>query len=268
MIKIKNKYFNSYPVVFHHNGRPSRFNHPSGKLIKKKVFDYFSDGSGDTFRGRKERVDYPIPKKSSEFNKISDKLTIFMVTNLVEKGSAARSLDYFNLKYKIEGKNIVKYTPFEKYKKLIDFIPTVKTKYMMLFDTDDVFIVDGLGSLVNNFEKEMDCKMLFNAECWNYPKVDQEQTRFEEEVVLFNTPFKYLNSGVWISNVEFLKDKYEELLSLSSYNDDQAIFKRFYKMFYPKVKIDYKCKYFQSLTWSKWFEDKCPGRLDLEVEIL
>jgi hypothetical protein len=269
MIKITNTYLNSCPVVFHHNGRPSRFNHPSGVSLKRKVFEYFSDGTGQTFRGRKEKTNLCLPKKSDTYNELSEKLTIFMVTNLEEKGSAARSLDYFNLPYTIVGSDIVNYTPFDKLNKLVEFIPKVETEYMMLFDTDDVFITDGLDRVVNTFEKEMGCKMLFNAECWNYPKGDKEQTAFEEDVTSEENPFRYLNSGVWVANTEFLKSKIDVLEELKNYShDDQAVFKRFYKMFYPDVKVDHNCKYFQSLTWSAWFEEHYPNRMDMEVTVL
>jgi hypothetical protein len=269
MIKIKNKYFNTYPVVFHHNGRPSLFQHPSGVALKRKVFNYFSDGTLNTFRCRKSKTNYPIPAISNEFNELSKKITIFMVTNLKEKGSAARSLDYYNIPYTIGGKDIVHYSHLEKFKTLIDFIPSVETEYMILFDSDDVFVIDGLDQVVDTFEEEMDCKMLFNAEGWNYPKgLDKEQTEFELSVAPEDSPFKFLNSGVWIANTKFLKEHLQELSNLESYSpNDQGIFKRFYKMFYPKIKIDHKCKYFQSLPWTPWFEKHYPSRLDMEVEI-
>jgi hypothetical protein len=268
MIKIKNKYFNTCPVVFHHNGRPSRFNHPSGVSLKKEVFDYFSNGNRKTFKGRKERVRYPIPKKSDIYNDLSKKLTIFMVTNLKEKGSAARSLDYYNMPYTIEGRDIVKYANFEKFRKLVNFIPSVKTEYLMLFDSDDVFVIDGLEKVVDTFEEEMDCKMLFNAEAWNYPKGDAEQKEFERLLAPEDSPFKYLNSGVWIANTVFLQKHLDTLIDLArSAPGDQIVFKKFYKILYPDIKIDHRCKYFQSLTWSNWLKDHYPSRMDLEIEV-
>ena len=269
MLKIKNTYFNSYPIIFHHGGYPPMF--LSWTDIKKQVFNYFSDGSNETFRGRKEKTDYPIPTLSNLSSELSNKLTVLIVTNFKEKGSAARSLDYFNYSYSLIGKDIIKFTFYEKYKEIINFISSVETKYLMLLDSDDVFIIDQLDNLVETFEKEMNCQMLFNASISNCPIeknniVCKKQTEFEKSVVPEITPYKYLNAGIWIANVDFLKKTYKTLLKLGTdCFDDQAIFKKFYKIFYPEVKIDYSCKYFQSLRWSKELEEKYKMQLELEI---
>jgi len=268
MLKIKNTYFNSYPIIFHYNGNSHVF--LDKMFLKKQVFNYFSGGSNKTFRDRKENINYPIPTLSNLSSKLSNELTILIITNLKEKGSAARSLDYFNFPYTVVGQDIVQYTPYEKYKKIINFIDSVKTKYLMLLDSDDIFIIDGLNNLVENFEKDLNCKMLFNAEPWDWPidnnLICQKQTEFENSVSPKNTPFKYLNSGVWIANVDFLKETYKTLVKLGSdCFDDQAIFKKFYKIFFPQVKIDHCCKYFQSLQWSKKFDEKYKIKFELEI---
>jgi len=267
MLKIKNTYFNSYPIIFHHPGNTLMC--LDGIGIKKQVFNYFSDGSNKTFRGRKEKVDYPIPKLSNLSSEFSNKLTILMINNLKEKGSAARSLDYFNFPYTIIGKNLKRYSSYYKYKEIINFIPSVKTNYLMLLDSDDTFITGQLDNLIETFEKDLNCKMLFNAEAWDGPVennlICQKQTEFEEKIAPENTPFKYLNSGAWIANVNFLKETYKALVKLGSdCFDDQAIFKKFYRIFYPQVKIDHSCKYFQTLKLSKEFEEKYNIKLEIK----
>ena len=271
MLKIKNTYFNSYPIIFHHHGyAPNDFLFLLGIDIKKQVFNYFSDGSNKTFRGRKEKVDYPIPRLSNLSSQFSNELTIFMINNLKEKGSAARSLDYFNFPYTVVGKDIVKFTFYKKYQEITNFIPSVKTKYLMLLDSDDVFITGQLDNLIETFEKDLNCKMLFNAGATDYPIEEniicKKQTEFENSLAPKNTLFKYLNSGVWIANVDFLKETYKTLVKLGSdCFDDQAIFKKFYNIFYPEVKIDYCCKYFQTLRFPNKFDEKYKMQLELEI---
>ncbi|KKM05780.1 hypothetical protein LCGC14_1750620 [marine sediment metagenome] len=235
--------------------------------MKKRVFDYFSDNSGNTFYGRKEKMIYPIPKKSKTTNPMANKLTILMVSNLKEYGSAARCLEYYGIPYVVIGKDIPVFQGQEKLKKIIEFIPSVKTEYFMLLDSDDIFIVDGFEEIINTYERRLDCKMLFNAEGWSFPKGENELKQFEESVAPKDNPFKYLNSGAWISNTEFLHSIYDTLLEVDSKRAiDQSVFKELYKIFYPQIKIDYGCEYFQSVPWSTWFSKYYPGRMNLELE--
>jgi len=268
MIRVKNNFFNSYPVFFHHHGRPSRFRNSVGLDIKKKLFEYVSDGTGITFYGRKDGIHHQIPKKANELSLISNKITILMISNLEEYGSAARCLEYYGVPYVVVGEEIQVFGGWEKFKKIIEFIPSVDTEYLMLLDTDDVFIVDGIEHFVNNYEKQLGCKMLFNAEAWFFPQGSEVVRSFEESKVAKHNPFKYLNSGVWIANTEFLKSIYQDLISIDSYSTiDQAIFKELYMKYYPDIKIDSGCVYFQSVIWSEWFENYYPGAMSLQLEI-
>ena len=269
MIKVKNKFFNSYPIFFHHHGRPSRFINSVGFDIKKKLFEHISDGTGSTFYGRKEGIYHNIPKKATKINSISNKLTVLMVSNLEEYGSAARCLEYYGIPYVVVGDDITFFEGWVKFNKIIEFIPKVNTEYLLLLDTDDVFIVDGIEEFVNTYEERLDCKMLFNAEAWFFPKGNNSIREFEESKVLEDNPFKYLNSGVWIANTEFLKSVYSDLINIIPYAKiDQAVFKELYSLYYPKIKIDSQCIYFQSVIWSAWFEQAYPGAMDLELEII
>jgi len=268
VIKIRNKFLDSYPVIFHHNGRRNLFKNSSAYPLKGKVFEYFSEGE-DTgfFMGRKEKLRYNIPKKKESCDPIFDDLTIVMISNLTEYGSAARSLEYYGIPYVVVGEEILKFDGWEKFKKVMEFIPTVKTKYLMLLDSDDVFIVDGMERVMN-YEKDMDCKMLFNAEGWSFPKGNTKIDEFEKSVIPKDVPFKHLNSGVWIANMEFLNSVYDVLAKIEPFaKDDGCVFKELYKMFYPQIKIDYECKLFQSVPWTPWFEQHYPGRMDMELII-
>lgn len=268
MIQIKNKFFNTSPTFFHHNGRPSLFRYSPAFPLKAGVFKYMSNGTGQTFQGRKEKVDYLIPHKREIINEVSSKVTILMISNLKEYGSAARCLEYYGFLYTVIGKEISKFDGWEKFKKIVEFIPTVETEYLMILDSDDVFIVDGIEDLINNYEEEFHCKMLFNAEAWCFPKGNQELRAFEEGVSPKDSPNKYLNSGVMIANVEFLKSIYDTMINIEPYSKiDQAVFKHLYKMYFPEIKIDHRCKYFQSVPWSGWLNKYYPGRMDLELVI-
>ncbi len=234
MVKIKNKFMNTYPVIFHHNGRPSLFRNSSAYTLKGKVFEYFSKGEDNGFfRGRKEKLNYCIPKKKKICDPVFNDLTVAMISNLEEYGSAARSLEYYGIPYTVVGKEISVFDGWKKFKKIIEFIPTVNTKYLMLLDSDDVFIVDGMERVMN-YEKDMDCKMFFNAEGWSFPKGNTKIDEFEKSIVPEDIPFKHLNSGVWIANMDFLNSVYDVLIKIKPFvKDDGSVFKELYKMFYP-----------------------------------
>ncbi len=121
MVKIKNKFMNTYPVIFHHNGRPSLFRNSSAYTLKGKVFEYFSKGEDNGFfRGRKEKLNYCIPKKKKICDPVFNDLTVVMISNLEEYGSAARSLEYYGIPYTVVGKEISVFDGWEKFKKIIE----------------------------------------------------------------------------------------------------------------------------------------------------
>jgi len=137
---------------------------------------------------------------------------------------------------------------------------------VMLLDSDDIFLVSSLSKIVEEYEAKYNCKMLFQAESWNFPRGHTEMDKFEQSIVDDCNPYKYLNSGIWISNTQFLQDIYKELTKIKPHTPgDQPVFKELYKTHYPQIRIDSSCEYFQSLAWSSWFEKRYPGVLDLRL---
>lgn len=267
-MKIHNIYFDTFPVIFHHHGQSKWSNHSMGLPLKYKFFkEIFTRNSLGTFTGRKEKIVYPV-LPINKLTKINEQITIFIVTNLSEKGSTAYCLDYFGIQYILVGSSINQFDGSKKYKEIIKFIPNIKTKYVMLLDSDDIFIIDELFNLVETYEKVYECNMLFQAESWNFPRGNPEMDTFEKNIVQDSNPYKHLNSGIWISNTKFLQSIYQDLLNITPHTPgDQPVFKEMYKMYYPDIRIDSNCVYFQSLAWSSWFENKYQGVLNLECQI-
>ncbi len=239
-----------------------------GLGLKKLFFEKHGDADLGSFFGRKERHVYPRLPVAEARHPVNEKLTIFVVSNLRELGSATRCLDFYGVSYLRVGQHIVAFDGVTKLAAIIDFIPTVQTEYVMLIDSDDIFIpADRFSDLVANYEKEYQCKMLFQAESWCFPPGDQQMCEFESGLVEVGNPYKHLNSGIWIAKTDFLQSLQAEIASIKPYvPGDQPVFKELYRRHHPEIKIDSQCKYFQSLAWSWWFETRYPGVLKLEVE--
>ncbi len=239
-----------------------------GLPLKKKAFEDLAKGyDGGKFKGRKEKTWYSTPPVSDTTDGISDQLTVFMVTNLEDPGSTAKCMDYYGVKYSLVGSEIDVFDGVRKLEEIIKFVPSVDTKYTMLLDSDDMFLTSNFTYLVETYEQTYNCKMLFQAEGWNFPRGNVEMDKFERSVVSPSSPYKHLNSGAWISDTEFLQNAVKDMIAIVPHTPgDQPVFKELYKMYYPNIRIDSNCEYFQSLAWSPWFENRYPRALNLEYE--
>jgi|SaaInlV_165m_DNA_1040744.scaffolds.fasta_scaffold07657_10 hypothetical protein len=272
-ITVHNSYFNTKPVVFHHHGRPSLAanNEYGGYGFKGDIFKLLSDEPGinaPMFRSRKENRRYFQPPASKIRNPINDKLKVYMVSNL-GPGSTAYCMDHFGIHYEVLGQDLEQYSHWAKYELFLDVIQSITHEYTMLIDTDDIFFINDLSHLVDTYAGVMGCDMLHNAEGWYAPKGQPPGFReFEDSVAPLNSPYKYLNGGLWIAKTEFLQGSfYEELKKVDPWNkNDQAVYHTLYPKFYPQVKIDSKCQYFQSTSWSHWLQANYPEANHVYIE--
>jgi len=113
--------------------------------------------------------------------------------------------------------------------------------------------------------------MLFNGELVSYPKND-EIALFERSCYHAESPFCYLNSGVWIARTEFLKEVIGDILSIRSSRprSDQEIYRKLHKKYYPKIQVDSKCEIFQTTCNSSrqyLRDDKYEGDNAYEIKI-
>lgn len=173
------------------------------------------------------------------------------MTNLQEPGSGPRSLDYFGTPYRILGSRIEKWSNKLKIKFLNSEIPNIKTKYFLLLDNDDTFLVDNLSKVVETFETSFTCDMLINAAQNLWPKRQLEKSgvrsfceRIGDKVGSYH---KFVNGGAWIARTQF----YKEIMGTFDIDkaplpgDDQSALYLLYKKHYPKIQLDHFCAIFQ-----------------------
>ena len=251
--KIKNILTRTYPAVFHMNGK------------------ILSDEDREKMMNL---IYYLIEFKKPKYN--SKELAIITYNNLPEdKGLFEKTLDKLGFDYFVLGKNINPWKNIFKLKLILEKIEEIKTKYVLACDDRDVILFDSPDKIVSHFKGIDGCEMLFMAEVNDYP--ERSDTReFEESVALKKNPFKFLNSGVFISNTDFLKKIVREALELNDLWEkekgkknysDQMIYKILYKKYYPQIRLDHKCKVFQSIINSKTsheFSVPCTDYLKVE----
>ena len=250
-IKIKNKRFNTCPIVFHHPGNVGGPNNIFGIIkIKKMLFSILGKNSSEYFCGRKEVINYKVPAIQMESSrKTKELLTVVTITNLDEPGSAPRSLRAFGVNCRILGREVKDWKNVEKIKFLKRELSSISTKYIMLLDSDDTFVVDGLDRVIEKIESMPECRLLMNAAQNFWPPIlHRVGNSYEFCNRIGNekkTNHRYVNSGVFIAEVEFLKEILEEKIDNPYKDGDQGLFCLLYQKFYPAFQLDYYCEVFQ-----------------------
>jgi hypothetical protein len=117
------------------------------------------------------------------------------------------------------------------------------TKYVLAMDAFDVMIIRDLSNIIDDF-KNFNAKILFNATSTIWPEVE-EHGKIEES--LANYPFAFFNSGVFIGEIEYIKEVFSEIpYSKKEYPySDQYLIRQEYHKRYPEIQIDWQCKIFQ-----------------------
>lgn len=232
---LHNKKYNTYPIVVHF---PGRF--PKTTNLWKNL----------------NKITNIKTPKSSYID------TSIFTWNNKEKGILEKSLDCLGYKYNVLSTN-EKWTNVLKIKLTYDYLKSIKTKYVMAFDSFDVLVLKDPKIILNKFLK-FNCKLLFNSQSYSYPRKRENNTFFDfyiKETELgqsYNN--KYLNSGVWVGETEFCKDFFHECLSANLSDDDpNDLHWRICEQTYIKtiacnknllgkeIKLDYKSDIFQIL---------------------
>jgi len=147
-----------------------------------------------------------------------------------------------------------------KFEMISNYLKQCTTKYIMYCDAIDVIFIDDPNKVVDIF-KQHNCKMLFMS------STSTDGYSCMPDILTWansNHSSRYLNSGVWIGETEFVKkvfveatkyitphgttmDMYSEYLKSNPGNfpigaQDQDIFRYIEPKFYPDLKVDYENK--------------------------
>lgn len=257
---VFNNRFRTSPIVFHHPGRIGKdcLNDLSEIVaLKRLAFARMSrEVNLGTFVDRKEKIELPIPALASQKVEpfLEAQLSIVFVSNLAEKGSMPRCLDYFGVYYSTLQCPTNAWANVLKIGRIRSYLQTVQTPYVAFFDSDDVFITAHPRHILDRFLSDFNCEMLVMGGEVLWPPAFKEGSNRQYSHFLETVPeaassdHVYLNSGGWIARTDFARRFFDELETVAFHdfpNDDQPRFWILYSKYYPEILIDYRCQIFQ-----------------------
>lgn len=237
---------NERPIVLHFPGI-------STNPQKYKTWDYFSR----------------VCLNSKIFLEPDNELTVVTWNSKIDKGIVENRFDKNNLPYLVVGKEKQNWVNSDKIQLTLNALNSIQTKYVMGVDCYDVLFFGSPKEILQRF-KSMNCKMLFNAEKYFWPDCQTKATNVwkQYESKLSSKKTKYLNSGVWIAELDFCKEFYkkcligvidlidlnelpENLWKSKTIDSDQIIMHRVWYEFFkdsPFLSLDYENKIFMNLA--------------------
>ena len=194
-------------------------------------------------------------------------LTILTFNNQTETNLLQRNLERLNIKHRVLGRHIAKWSNLHKVDLAFEALETVDTPYLMACDGSDVCFLASPSEILHRFVRT-GAQMLFNATYVNWPP---DQTYATIEMKLHpDRAFCFLNGGVWIAHAESAKKvlhltrelrkdieykrKLEDLCRNRRpshkelfRNSEQVSIRPIYHKCFPEVNIDSRCEIFQVL---------------------
>lgn len=225
---VVNLLFDTTPVVIHAQGRHSH--KPYWKPIKENFFS----------------------SPAQKLGAFAD-LTILTWNNGHEAmGVLEQSLAHLGVPCLITGAGIKDWVNSrDKPQLTLEAVNNIQTKYVIGVDSRDAIFINNPHLIVERFEQEFSCELVFSADRMNYP--NQKIFRdFEDSIPnASESEFCYLNGGAWIGKTEFCREFFAAAVKTEPEAEvpeaEQGILKKLFKEFYPKVQLDYRCSMFQNI---------------------
>lgn len=170
-------------------------------------------------------------------------------------GLLEKSLDRLGVPTLVLGRGTTAWTNRLKFALTADALERIETPFVIGADSCDVVFFDDPHLAVERFRRHFTCDLLFNAtgsRCW--PDLP-EFVAFESSLPMaaVSQQRHWLNSGLFIGRTEFLRGYFRRLAQeppvAGFERSDQAVIKRTWPEFYPRVQIDYLSLIFQ------WFNE-------------
>jgi hypothetical protein len=227
MIRLTNRLFGTQPVVIHAPGAP----YAGFQRLINSV------------------CSAPLQKSRCE------ELTILTWNSgpRAEKpcGALERSLDRLGITPRVLGTDQQDWKNIDKLRLNSAALREVDTPYVLGADSCDVLFLDSPAAVLERFREHFTCDLVFNAtggRSWPDlpPFVAYESSRPPAAVAHGR---HWLNSGVWIARTEFAREFFAALAASPPVagfeTSDQALIKREWPRWYPRVQLDYLSLMFQ-----------------------
>ncbi|MBU0615647.1 MAG: hypothetical protein KJ601_06145 [Nanoarchaeota archaeon] len=194
------------------------------------------------------------------FDKKPEKLTIKDVTFITYNNSGKKSLiercyDHWGItNYFVLAKDYKPWDWMGKVKPFLDFLTEgkCKTELIVATDANDVLIKNNPNRIIESF-KSYQCQLLFCNTNSNWPP-NKELNEFEKSKYPGSRYHNHLSAGALMGTSDFIQEMLESIIKMhkSGYSmfihkgkfDDQLAWRHLHKQYYPKIKIDSRCKIF------------------------
>jgi hypothetical protein len=170
-------------------------------------------------------------------------------------GILERSLERFGVAPLVLGEGTPNWQNIFKFQLTAAALASIHTPYVMGADSSDVVVFDDPATLVETFERHFTCDVVFNAtgsRCWpDLPSFVQYESSLPMASVTQGR--HWLNAGVWIGRTQFCRHFFARLAQEPPVEgfpwSEQAVVKRVWPQWYPRIQLDYLCQMFQ------WFNE-------------
>lgn len=147
----------------------------------------------------------------SKFTSKTEDLTVITWNSTPEKSIVEVVLQQNNVPHIVLGKGDNNWRNVKKINLTLDALKSINTKYVLATDSSDVLYLDSPDKALEKF-KIMNAKMLFNSECLFWPNcgtnITETWRKYESGVA--KSEMQYLNSGMWIGELDFCKSFLEK----------------------------------------------------------
>jgi hypothetical protein len=118
-------------------------------------------------------------------------------------------------------------------------------------DSRDAIFINHPQLVVERFEQEFSCELVFSADRMNWPNC-ADFKEFEDSIPgAMASEFRYLNGGAWVGRTEFCREFFAAAVQAEPVSDapeaEQGILKQLFRKYYPRVQLDYRSTMFQNI---------------------
>ncbi len=226
---LTNTLFDTHPVVIHAQGPHTH------KVHWQPIKQWF----------------YASPKR--EVGPLRDTTVITCNNGHEAMGALEESLAHLGVPVRVHGQGVDPWVNSrDKPRVLHAALQEIPTKYTLYIDSRDAIVIDDPHRIVDGFELDFDCAMLFGADRLNWPNVKRFK-EFEERVADEGSEFRYLNGGIWIAETAFAREVFVRACELpvvpEAPESEQGMLKQLFMDLYPRIRLDTRCRLFQNIGY-------------------
>jgi len=184
----------------------------------------------------------------------AEDLTILTWNSTGQPGILQQCLDHLGIPHVVLGLGIQDWKNLYKIRLTQEALAAITTKYVMGIDANDVLVLAHPLTILERFRAEFSCKLLIGAETHCFPEI-AELRRYEDSLPGATSPWRYLNSGMWIGETAFCRRFFAAAAETEPWQgherfrrSDQGVLKKVMRRFYPDATLDYECRLFQNIN--------------------